>query len=392
MSPHAPPVPTPAPGFSVVIAGGGVAALESAAALATLAGDRIAITLVTPEKEFVYHPLTSRRSSDYPVPLQQVATALRATLIADRIGWVERQAHRLHTASGTELTYDALVLGLGAVSRPCVEHAITVGERARAQLTRLVDDLKTGRVTRLAFVAPERMSWPLPLYELALSAATEAADRGLEVELTVVTAEHAPLQIFGEQASAQIARLMSERGVAIVCDARCEVPAPGAITITTDVRSGHEPRHRELSVERVVALPEVLGPHVRGIPCAADGFIPIDRFCRVAGTSSIYAAGDATDYPIKCGGIASQQADVAASSIAAAAGAQITLHPFRPMLQGMLRTGGKARHLSARLTGGAPFSSQLTGAVTDATPHGIAAPYLADVLEQIHRRRRSSPV
>jgi sulfide:quinone oxidoreductase len=387
MSLSAPPVPTPAPGFSVVIAGGGVAALESAAALATLAGDRIAITLVTPDKEFVYHPLTSHQSWASPVPLARVATSLRARLIAGRIGWVERHAHRLHTASGASVTYDALLLEPGAVSRPCIEHAITLDGRASGQLTQLADDLRTGRVNRLAFVVPERMAWPLPLYEMALSAATEATDRGLEVELTVVTAEHAPLQIFGAPASAWIAELLSERGVAIVCDAQCEVPAPGAITVTTDVHSGHAPRHRDLSVQRVVALPEVLGPHLRGIPCAADGFIPIDRFCRVAGTSSIYAAGDATDYPVRCGEIASQQADVAATSIAAAAGAEITMHPFRPMLRGVLLTGREARHLSARLTGGAPFSSQLTTPATGAAPPPIAARYLAHVLEQIEQIR-----
>ena len=44
----------------------------------------------------------------------------------------------------------------------------------------------------------------------------------------------------------------------------------------------------------------------------------------------IYAAGDATDFPIKQGGIGSQQADVAAQSIAALAGASVTPERFNP--------------------------------------------------------------
>ena len=132
-----------------------------------------------------------------------------------------------------------------------------------------------------------------------------------------------------------------------------------------------------------MALPELFGPHVRGIPCARNGFIPVDRFCRVTSTSSIYAAGDATDYPVKHGGIAAQQADSAAMSIAAAAGALVTPRPFRPTLDGLLLTGEEPRYLSARLTGGKPFDSHLTTQAQDTAPPKLAARYLAGVLEQI---------
>ena len=37
----------------------------------------------------------------------------------------------------------------------------------------------------------------------------------------------------------------------------------------------------------------------------------------------MYAAGDASDFPIKHGGLASQQADAAAEAIAALAGADV---------------------------------------------------------------------
>jgi sulfide:quinone oxidoreductase len=53
----------------------------------------------------------------------------------------------------------------------------------------------------------------------------------------------------------------------------------------------------------------------------------------------VYAAGDLTNFPIKQGGLAAQQADAAAEAIAAAAGAEITPAPFRPVLRGLLLTG-----------------------------------------------------
>ena len=43
--------------FRVVIAGAGVAALETALALRALAGDLVSVELVAPEAEFTYRPL-----------------------------------------------------------------------------------------------------------------------------------------------------------------------------------------------------------------------------------------------------------------------------------------------------------------------------------------------
>src|SRR5947199_8041945 len=42
----------------VVIAGGGVAGLETLIALRELAGSQVAITLVSPDSDFVYRPLS----------------------------------------------------------------------------------------------------------------------------------------------------------------------------------------------------------------------------------------------------------------------------------------------------------------------------------------------
>jgi len=47
-------------GLRVVIAGGGVAALEATLALRALAEERVAIHLVTPEREFTYQTARGR--------------------------------------------------------------------------------------------------------------------------------------------------------------------------------------------------------------------------------------------------------------------------------------------------------------------------------------------
>jgi sulfide:quinone oxidoreductase len=90
------------------------------------------------------------------------------------------------------------------------------------------------------------------------------------------------------------------------------------------------------------------------VPHDADGFIPTDEHGRVPGLDDVYAAGDATSFPVKQGGIAAQQADAAADAIAARAGAPVTAEPFRPVLRGQLLTGSLPRYLRARPGSQAP--------------------------------------
>jgi sulfide:quinone oxidoreductase len=72
------------------------------------------------------------------------------------------------------------------------------------------------------------------------------------------------------------------------------------------------------------------------LPQDDDFFVAVDESCRVAGLEDVYAAGDITTFPVKQGGLAAQQADVAASVIAAAAGAKVAPEPFEPVLRGLL--------------------------------------------------------
>ena len=107
-----------------------------------------------------------------------------------------------------------------------------------------------------------------------------------------------------------------------------------------------------VAADRVVAAPRLQGQRIEGIPQTADSFIPVDTHARVTGVSDVYAAGDVTSFPVKQGGIAAQQAEVAAEAIAAEAGADLTPRPFRPVLRGLLLTGMEPSYLRRELTKG----------------------------------------
>jgi hypothetical protein len=135
-------------------------------------------------------------------------------------------------------------------------------------------------------------------------------------------------------------------------------------------------------VDRVVALPQLFGPPTPGIPGGAQGgFIPIDAHCRVRGLHNVFAAGDATDFAIKHGGIAAQQADTAATAIAALAGAPVDPKPFHPEIHGILLGADKPLYLSAHVTGSLGSSSQISEEPSWSPPTKVVAKYLAPYLE-----------
>ena len=171
---------------------------------------------------------------------------------------------------------------------------------------------------------PTPMPWPLPIYELALMTARRAYDMNVDLSITRRHARGRAARAVRHAASAAVERLLEENGILFIPSAHCETPGPGEVSIS--------PGSRRLHVDRVVALPELFGPSVPGVPLEArNGFIPIDAHCKVARLERVYAAGDATDFPVKYGGISSQQADTAAEAIAALAGAPIEPKPFHPM-------------------------------------------------------------
>jgi len=237
----------------------------------------------------------------------------------------------------------------------------------------LLERLREGQVRKLAFVKPAGVSWPLPLYDLALLTAAQCAARQLsEVELSLITPEEEPLGMFGKTASAAVRRLLDESGVALHASSYGVPGHDGWLDIT--------PGHRRIQVDRIVTQPRLVGPRLRGIPCDHDGFIHTDANGRLAGLDGVFAAGDATAFPVKHGGLAAQQADAVAEAIAASVGVDIDPQPFHPILRGVLLTGGPERYLRADISGGAGDDSTISSEALWWPPNKLAGRYLAPYL------------
>ena len=142
------------------------------------------------------------------------------------------------------------------------------------------------------------------------------------------------------------------------------------------------PGERRLPVDRIVTHPRLAGPRLRGVPCARDGFILTDAHGRVVGLEGVYAAGDATAFPIKQGGLAAQQADAVAEAIAASVGADIDPQPFRPVLRGVLLTGAAPHFLRADISGRTGDDSTISARPLWWPPNKLSGRYLAPYLSR----------
>ena len=329
----------------VVIAGGGVAALEALMALRELASrDRVHVTLVAPDADFVYRammvaePFELGHAQRYP--LEQIASDFDARVVHASVIAVRSGDRRVVLRSGDALSYDTLVLAPGARMLPAFDDAIAFGAPdSSAAMRDLLAEVEQGRARRVAFIAPTVAGWTLPLYELAIMTAGLISDRGLDAELILITPEARPLAVFGAGPSAVIARLLAAARVEFIGSTYADVQ-PGAVRLVSD--------GRVVPVDGAVALPLLRGPELEGVPAEPEyGFVPVDRHGRVTALPHVYAAGDATDFPIKQGGLAAQQADAVAEHVAAHHGAAVSPAPFTPVLRGMLFTGDRPRFMSA---------------------------------------------
>lgn len=339
------PHPPSDPRLRVLIAGGGVAALETAFALHALAGGRVTTRVVAPNHEFVDRlrtigdPPQDARGERYP--LAPLVAQAGAELVPVALEEVDTQRRMIRASNGEVYPYDALVLATGAARLPRFAHATTLEEAHLDDLARgLTEDIDQDRVRRLAIVVPAPAVWPLPAYELALMVSERSWDLRKPVEILLLTPERRPLEIFGERASERLAALLAEQQVEVITSAVSDVPSHHLVMA--------HPSERVIEVDRIVAMPQLRGGHIPGLPADGGGFVPVDDFGRVRGTKRVWAAGEVTDFPIKQGGVAAGLADVVADGVAALAGVRVTVRPFAPALRAILRTGGGPRYLYGR--------------------------------------------
>jgi sulfide:quinone oxidoreductase len=329
----------------ILIAGGGVAGLEAALALRALAPEPRTVDLLGPEPDFWYRPLAVAEPFDVGeakhYDLGELAAIAGAAFTLGSLQGVDADAHVAKTTAG-DIPYDALLIAVGAVPVAAVDGALTFrGPGDTEKVRRLLDEIVAGDVHRVAFVVPPGFVWSLPIYELALMTSAHLARLGVRgVELVLVTLEHEPLSIFGSTGSAAVRELLEAHGVEIHTDAYAAALADRELLLLPE---GH------IMVDRAVALPRLRGSWLDGVPQTLDGFIPVDSFGRVRGLDDVYAAGDVTAFSVKQGGIATQQAEAAATTIASELGGDLPPEPFRPVLRGLLLTGGAPQYLRREL-------------------------------------------
>jgi sulfide:quinone oxidoreductase len=368
----------------VVIAGSGVAAVEAILALRHLAGRHFDIELLAPAHALEHRPASVAEpfglGAPPPLDLHGLADRYDVTLVEGELAAVDVPGREAHLASGAERAYDHLLIAVGARPESALPGSpVFRGPVDVPMVERLLAELKRGHLGHLLVVVPKAATWTLPAYELAIMAATEL--RSADAAITLVTPEPEPLRIFGAAAGTALRELLSDRGVELRTSARAAHVTEGVLWL----ESGDA-----LMAGTVISLPSLLGPSIAGLPSDRHGFLPTDAHGCVMGADGVLAAGDATSFPIKQGGLATQQADAAAQTIAHELGAPVEPRPFKPVLRGLLLTGGAPLYLRAELDlqgtrrSGAARRGRLIGEVSSRAlwwpPGKVAGRYLAPYL------------
>lgn len=360
----------------VLVAGAGVAGLEALLALRALAGSRVDVTLLAPESEFRYRQLSVAAPFERGTPvgfnIDEITRDLGAHHRRGELASVDVDAHIARTRAGTEISYDLLLLATGIGTIDSLPGALIFRGFDEAEPFRdILAGVEAGEISRLAFAVPKRAAWPLPAYELALMTAEHVRGSEDRPELMLVTSESRPLEVFGRRASDAVGDLLRLAGVEFVGGREVVAFECGRLALE---------RREALAFDAVVALPEPAPLAIEGVPRdLTSGFIPTNSFGEVIGAPDLLAAGDATWFPVKQGGLAAQQADTAARTIAERAGASVLAEPFRPVLRGALMTSWGPRYLRRGPDGDSIAARSLLWW----PPAKVAGRYLAPYLAQL---------
>ena len=263
----------------VLIAGGGVAALEAALALRALAPDPVDVELLGPEPHFWYRPLSVAepfgRGEARHYELSTLAADAGARFTLGELQGVDVAAHEARTSVGA-IAYDVLLVAIGANPVAAVPGAETFrGPADTGAIRGILAEAVAGHVHRIAFVVPWGATWALPAYELALMTATHLRAHDVEgVELVLVTPEEEPLQLFGRAGIDAVQRLLEEHEIRLVTLATASEFSYGALSLSPEGR---------IPCDRAIALPRLQGPRLDGLPQTLDGFVPVDAHGSVVG-------------------------------------------------------------------------------------------------------------
>ncbi len=362
--------------FQVVIAGGGVAALEAVLAIRALEPRPIPIELLSPSREFRLQALSVAEpfgGEARALDLEEFCAEHDVDYRAEAVAEVWGGQQRVLSDHGDEIFYDALLMATGARRESVLPGSHPFRGAADVDwFGALLERLARGAIGDVAFAVPRRVKWSLPVFELAMLTANWLSEREHgDVRIRVVTHEPTPLEGLGAAISDRVAEILDERGVELVT---------GADVIRFDQGRLVCEGGRDLRADEVVALPGLTVPEIPGVPQGRHGFIGCDAEMRVDGLERVWAAGDSTWFPIKQGGLAAQQAEIAAAGIVRESGGDVEVPPFRPVIRGALITGREPQFM--RVEVGAEAGAALTSSPLWWPPIKVAGPRLGPYLAQ----------
>ena len=370
----------------VLIAGGGVAALEAAVALNALGGSRVEGVVLAPNETFGFRAHQVREPfgglPPLQLPLDEVLAGV-ARRVKGMIAGVDGTAHVALTADDEALPYDTLLLCVGGTPYPAHVHGITFDRPGDPDaFDGLLEDIGERLVDSITFVVPDAAGWTLPAYDLALMVRGWAQRGGRDIAISIVTAEQRPLEMFGPGASDEVARVLARHDIEVGCGAQPVILSDSAL-----VAGG-----RWATSDRIVSLPRLAGPRLRGVPTDWEGFIEIaDAEGRVPGLDGVFAVGDGAAHRRKQGGLAAQQADTAVRALLRDIGIGVPDPPEPPMLRGVLATPEGPLFLQAPLGYGAPGAGSVASfhALWD-PPSKVATRWIGPHLNSLVERRAAA--
>jgi sulfide:quinone oxidoreductase len=337
---------------TILLLGGGFAALETAFLLRMRLHDDARIRVVADRDHFVfrpnsiYVPFGADPASLY-VSLAKPMARRDIDFVVDRVVGVDAAAQRVELAGGRRLEYDRLVIATGAGMRPeevpgLAEHAATIWTPesmldVRSRFESIRAGAARGERARVLFLVPPANKCAGPLYEVVLMFETWLRRHGARdaVDISWSTYEDTYIQAFGPRLHEVVSAEYAERGI----DGHTG-------EIVTGVRAGAA-RYSDGSVrdfDHLIAFPPyVAAVHYDGLPADDRGFLRTVADTRqLAGHGDVYVPGDAGDFPIKQAFLAFLQADTVAEHIAANVHGRAFRQPFDPVSMCIMEMFDKA--------------------------------------------------
>jgi sulfide:quinone oxidoreductase len=356
----------------VCVVGAGTGGLEGLLAAREALGPAADLRLIAPEREFRYRPMSPdslfRPAPERGVAIADLAAHAGATWVVDAAESVHEEPERfVLTRDGDAVGFDYLLIATGAGSERALQQGF-VWQRGGDPtfLDRIIHEIVTGEIGRVAVAVPRGARWPLPAYELALVLAWSAI--GTDVKVTLATAEQQPLAALGREATDAVSRELDTAGVEIVSAvAIVDEPEPQLADATArvilcpdepdaadDAMTGRPADPRAVRArdgvlrvfDRLISLPIVVGPYVAGVATDAGGFVEVDSTLKVCGSDRVWAAGRCVAAGLEHSALSARQADAAIAAIAAAAGVDpgpSGLASETPDLTGLILTGQRDR-------------------------------------------------